>query len=124
MATFVDTVADVAEAYEGFCGLADGTRTFEDPADTYPVLGDVSGPVQLLRQVLDQLSRAHADHRSIAFTDDRIPAVALVLATADKLHQAAEGLDEVGDQVMRTHEASGRITWYTHSSPEPERSRR
>ena len=124
MATFVDTVADVAEAYEGFCGLADGTRTFEDPADTYPVLGDVSGPVRLLRQVLDQLSRAHADHRSIAFTDDRILAVALVLATADKLHQAAEGLDEVGDRVMRTHEASGRITWYTHSSPEPERSRR
>lgn len=124
MATFVDTVADVAEAYEGFCGLADGTRTFEDPADTYPVLGDVSGPVRLLRQVLDQLSRAHADHRSIAFTDDRIPAVALVLATADKLHQAAEGLDEVGDRVMRTHEASGRITWYTHSSPEPGRSRR
>lgn len=124
MAAFVDTVADVAEAYEGFCGLADGTRTFEDPADTYPVLGDVSGPVQLLRQVLDQLSRAHADHRSIAFTDDRIPAVALVLATADKLHHAAEGLDEVGDRVMRAHEASGRITWYTHSSPEPERSRR
>ena len=124
MATFVDTVADVAEAYEGFCGLADGTRTFEDPADTYPVLGDVSGPVRLLRQVLDQLSRAHADHRSIAFTGDRIPAVALVLATADKWHQAAEGLDEVGDRVMRTHEASGRITWYTHSSPEPERSRR
>lgn len=124
MAAFVDTVADVAEAYEGFCGLADGTRTFEDPADTYPVLGDVSGPVQLLRQVLDQLSRAHADHRSIAFTDDRIPAVALVLATADKSHQAADGLDEVGDRVMRTHEASGRITWCTHSSPEPERSRR
>ena len=124
MATFVDTVADVAEAYEGFCGLADGTRTFEDPADTYPVLGDVSGPVRLLRQVLDQLTRSHAEHRTIAFTDDRIPAVALVLATADKLHQAAEGLDEVGDRVMRTHEASGRITWYTHSSPEPERSRR
>ena len=124
MATFVDTVADVAEAYEGFCGLADGTRTFEDPADTYPVLGDVSGAVRLSRQVLDQLSRAHADHHSIALTDDRIPAVALGLATAGKLHQAAEGLDEVGDRVMRTHEASGRITWYTHSSPEPERSRR
>ena len=110
MAALVDTVADAAEAYEGFCGLADGTHTFEDPADKYRVL-DVSRSVRLLRQVLDQLSRAHADHRSIAFTDDRIPAVALVLATADKLHQAADGLDEVGDRVMRTHEASGRITW-------------
>lgn len=111
MAALVDTVADATEAYEGFCGLADGTHTFEDPADKYRVLGDVSGSVRLLRQILDQLSRAHADHRLIAFTDDRIPAVALVLATADKLHQAADGLDEVGDRVMCTHEASGRITW-------------
>lgn len=124
MAAFVDTVADAAEAYEGFCGLADGTRSFEDPADTYRVLGDVSGSVRLLRQALDQLSRAHADHHSITFTDDRIPVVALALATADKLHQTANGLDEVGDWVMRTHEASGRITWYTDSSPEPVRSRR
>lgn len=124
MAAFVDTVADAAEAYEGLCRLADGIRTFEDPADTYRVLGDVSGAVRLSRQVLDQLSRAHADHHSIAFTDDRIPAVALALATADKLHQAADGLDEVGDWVMRTHEASGMITRYTDSSPEPERSRR
>ena len=124
MAAFVDTVADAAEAYEGVCWLADGIRTFEDPADTYRVLGDISGAVRLSRQVLDQLSRAHADHHSIALTDDRIPAVALALATADKLYQAADGLDEVGDWVMRTHEASGLIMWYTDSSPEPKRSRR
>ena len=111
MAAFVGTVADAAEAYEGFCGLADGTHTFEDPADKFRVLGDVSGLVPLLRQVPDQLSRAHAEHRSITFTDDRIPAVALVLASAHKLHRAAAGLDEVGDRVMRTHEASGRIRW-------------
>ena len=111
MAAFVDTVADGAEAYEVLCGLADGTRTFEDPADTYWVLGDVSGSVRLLRQVLDQLSHAYAGHRSIAFTDDRIPAVALVLTTAAEVHHAADGLDEVGDRVTRTHEASGRITW-------------
>lgn len=122
MATFVDPVADAAEAYEGLRGLAHATRAFEDPADTYRVLGEVSGAVRLLRQVLDQLSRAHADHRDIAFTDDRVPAEAVALAAADELHQAADGLDEVADRVMRAHEASGRIAWYT--IPEPERSRR
>ena len=122
MATFVDPIADAAEAYEGLRGLAHATRAFEDPADTYRVLGEVSGSVRLLRQVLDQLSRAHADHRDIAFTDDRVPAEAVAFAAADELHQAADGLDEVADRVMRAHEASGRIAW--HTSPEPERSRR
>lgn len=122
MATFVDPVADAAEAYGALRGLAHATRSFEDPADTYRVLGEVSGSVRLLRQVLDQLSRAHADHRDIAFTDDRVPAEAVALAAADELHQAADGLDEVADRVMRAHEASGGIAW--HTSPGPERSRR
>ena len=104
--------------------MAHATREFEDPADTYRVLGEVSGSVRLLRQVLDQLSRAHADHRDIAFTDDRVPAEAVALAAADELHQAADGLDEVADRVMRAHEASGQIAWHTHTNPEPEPSRR
>lgn len=104
--------------------MAHATRAFEDPADTYRVLGEVSGSVRLLRQVLDQLSRAHAEHRDIAFTDDRVPAEAVALAAADELHQAADGLDEVADRVMRAHEASGRIAWHTHTSLEPERSQR
>lgn len=123
MATFVDPV-DAAEACEGLRGLAHATRVFEDPADTYRVLGEVSGSVRLLRQVLDQLSRAHADHRDIAFTDDRVPAEAVALAAADELHQAADVLDEVADRVVRAHEASGRIAWHTHTNPEPERSGR
>lgn len=124
MATFVDPVADAAEAYEGLRRLAHATRAFEDPADTYRVLGEVSGSVRLLRQVLDLLSRVHADHRDIAFTDDRVPAEAVALVAADELHQAADGLDEVADRVMRAHEASGRIAWHTHTSAMAEQSRR
>ncbi|MDY4491642.1 hypothetical protein [Schaalia hyovaginalis] len=104
MATFVDPVADAAKAYEGLRGLSHATRTFEDPADMYRVLGEVSRSVRLLRQVLDQLSRAHARHRDIAFTDERVPAEALALAATDKLHQAAYSLDEVADREMRAHE--------------------
>lgn len=80
----------------------------------------MSGSLRLLRQVLDQPSRAHADHRAIVFTDDRVPAEAVALA--DELQQAADVLDEVADRVVCAHEASGQITW--HTSPEPERSRR
>ena len=100
MATFVDPVADAAEAYEGLRGLAHATRAFEDPADTYRVLGEVSGSVRLLRQVLDQLSRAHADHRDIAFTDDPSHDVDVVAArdalsevTSESPRRAAEGTD-------------------------------
>lgn len=124
MATLVDPVADAAEAYEGLRGLAHATRAFEDPADTYRVLGEVSASVRMLRQVLDQLSRVHADHRDLAFTDDLSPAAAIALMVADELHQAADGLDEVADRVMRAHEAAGQIAWRTHTSPAPERSRR
>ena len=45
MATFVDPLAGAAEAYEKLRGLAHTTRTFVDPADTYRVLGEMSGSV-------------------------------------------------------------------------------
>ena len=83
MATFDDPVADAAEAYKGLRGLAHVTRTSENPADTYWGLDEVSGSVRLLRQVLDQLSRTHAAHRAIAFTDDGVAAEAVALAEAD-----------------------------------------
>ena len=69
MATFVDPVADAAEACEGLRGLAHTTRLFEDPADTYRGLGEVSGSVRLLRQVLGQLPRAHANRHDLEFND-------------------------------------------------------
>ena len=43
MATFVDPVSDAAEAHEGLRGLTHATRTFENPADTYRVFGEVIG---------------------------------------------------------------------------------
>lgn len=120
VSTFVDPVAEVAEAYAGLRGLAYATRSFENHADTFRVFAGVSGSVQLLRQVLDQVSRAHADHRERAFTDDGLTAKQIALLAADQLHQAADVLDGVEGWVMRAHEASGRIAW--HDQPAPERS--
>ena len=41
MPTFQNPTADAAEASEALRGLAHATRVFEDPADTYAVLGDL-----------------------------------------------------------------------------------
>ena len=54
MPTFQDLTADAAEASEALRGLAHATRVFDDPADTYAVLGDLLAGVRSLRQVLDQ----------------------------------------------------------------------
>lgn len=41
MPTFDDPVADATEASTTLRDLAHATRQFEDPADTYPVIGDL-----------------------------------------------------------------------------------
>ena len=41
MPTFQNPTADAAEASEALRGLAHATRVFEEPADTYTVLGDL-----------------------------------------------------------------------------------
>lgn len=76
-------------------GVAHDTRSFEDPADTFRVLAKMSGSVRLLPQVLDQVSRAYADHRERAFTDDGLAAELVALLAADELPQADDVLDLV-----------------------------
>ncbi|WP_454138049.1 hypothetical protein [Microbacterium paulum] len=55
MPTFENPTADAAEASAALRGLAHVTRVFDNPTDTYPVLGDLLAGVRSLRQVLDQL---------------------------------------------------------------------
>ena len=69
MPTFTDPARDASEAYEALRGLAHATRAFENPADTYAVIGDLLGGLRSLRQVLDQLAPAHLT-RQHHVTDD------------------------------------------------------
>ena len=46
MPTFQNPTADAAEASEALRGLAHATRTFENPADPYTVLGDLLAGVR------------------------------------------------------------------------------
>ncbi|MGB3376134.1 MAG: hypothetical protein WBA87_13470, partial [Microbacterium sp.] len=61
MPTFDNPVEDAMEASAALRGLAHATRTFDNPAETYPVLGELLAGVRSLRQVLDQLAAAHIE---------------------------------------------------------------
>ena len=113
MPTFQNPTADAAEASEALRGLAHATRVFEDPADTYTVLGDLIAGVRSLRQVLDQLATVHAGNQVRAYDDagNQGAGASHALTAATKLRQAAVLLDGVHEQVDAAMSASGRIAW-------------
>ncbi|HMR50650.1 MAG TPA: hypothetical protein PKE40_16280 [Arachnia sp.] len=59
MPTFIDSTADAAEASEALRGLAHASRTFDQPAQMYGVIGDLSSGMRSLHQVLEQLADVH-----------------------------------------------------------------
>ncbi|MGV2984279.1 hypothetical protein ACNPNP_11275 [Microbacterium sp. AGC85] len=114
MPTFQNSTRDAAEASEALRGLAHASRVFEDPADTYTVLGDLLTGVRSLRQVLDQLATAHVTNRVRAYDDagDQTAGATYALAATAELQQAAALLDGVHDRVDAAMAASGRIAWH------------
>ncbi|MFF2267424.1 hypothetical protein ACFVTZ_04115 [Cellulosimicrobium cellulans] len=122
MPTFEAPLADAAEASAALRGLAHATRTFENPAGTYPVIGDLLAGVRSLRQVLDQLAAAHISARAGAYDDagDQAAGATSALAAADELHQAGTLLDTVHDRLDAAMSHSGRIAWHPAPGPAPE----
>ncbi|GAB3633521.1 hypothetical protein GCM10027421_28740 [Microbacterium shaanxiense] len=114
MPTFQNPTTDAAEASEALRGLAHASRVFEDPADTYTVLGDLLAGVRSLRQVLDQLATTHVTNRVRAHDDvgDQTAGATYALAAAADLQQAAALLDGVHQRVDAAMADSGRIAWY------------
>lgn len=126
MPTFQNPTADAAEASEALRGLAHATRMFEDPADTYAVLGDLLAGVRSLRQVLDQLASAHVRNQVRAYDDagNQGAGASHALAAAADLRQAVALLDRVHDQVDAAMGFSGRIAWRpapSEAAPAPAR---
>lgn len=117
MPTFHDPLADAAETSEALRGLAHATRRFDQPADTYPVFGDLLAGIRSLRQVLDQLATAHTTHQARAHDDagNHLVGTHSALAAADELHQAVILLDQVESSLDAAFAHSGRIAWH----PEP-----
>lgn len=122
MPTFDNPLADAAEASEALRGLAHATRTFENPADTYAVIGDLLSGVRSLRQVFDQLATTHLTHQDHAFDDagSHQAGSSDALAASDELHQAGSHLDAALERLDAAAQASGRIAWHpTSHSTEP-----
>lgn len=113
MPTFQNPTADAAEASEALRGLAHASRVFEDPADTYAVLGDLLAGVRSLRQVVDQLATVHAGNQVRAYDDagNQGAGASHALIAAARLRQAAVLLDGVHEQADAAMGASGRIAW-------------
>ncbi|WP_019482641.1 hypothetical protein [Arthrobacter sp. TB 23] len=114
MPTFHNPLADAAEASEALRGLAHASLAFDNPADTYAVLSDLTSGVRSLRQVLDQLANAHLAHRGRAHDDhgDHPSGADRALAASDELHQAGTLLDQVHDRLDTAFGHAGRIAWH------------
>ncbi len=124
MPTFDDPLTDAEEASQALRGLAHATRTFQIPADTYAVIGDLLGGVRSLRQVLHQLAAAHISHSRTARTDTGDPQAGLraAIAAADELHAASVLLDRVETHLDAASQQSGTIVW--HPAPASQASSR
>ena len=114
MPTFFDSTADAAEASEALRGLAHASRTFDQPAQMYGVIGDLSSGMRSLRQVLDQIADVHERKAAHAFNDDgsHEAGVRDALTAAEELHQAANLVDRAYDRLAEGFIAAGRIAWH------------
>ncbi|MBN8883021.1 MAG: hypothetical protein J0H73_11990 [Salana multivorans] len=120
MPTYDNPTIDAAEASEALRGLAHASRVFDQPAEMYGVIGDLSSAMRSLHQVLDQLATNHETRAAFAFNDDgnHDAGVRDALTTAEELRQAARLLDQSYDRLATGFVAAGRIAW--HHDPAPE----
>ena len=117
MPTFFDSTADAAEASEALRGLAHASRTFDQPAQMYGVIGDLSSGMRSLHQVLEQLADVHERKAVHAFNDDgdHTAGVRDALTTAEELRRSARLVDQAYDRLAAGFVVAGRIAWH----PEP-----
>jgi hypothetical protein len=121
MPTFQDPVVDGREASQALRALAHATRTFDDPAQTYDVVGDLLGGLRSLEQVLDQLAFAHTSSDAIARTDDgdQWAGVEEAHAAALALRRASTLVARAGLALDRASQHSGRIAWGSSVAARP-----
>ena len=121
MPTFQDPVVDGEEARQALRALAHATRSFDDPAQTYDVVGDLLSGLRSLEQVLDQLATAHTITEAIARTDDgdHWAGVEEAHAAALALRRASTLVARAGLALDRASQHSGRIAWGSSSAAAP-----
>ncbi|SDG83338.1 hypothetical protein [Microbacterium pygmaeum] len=101
-----------ADASAAMKQLAHATIAIDDPADLYPLVGDLLGSLRSLVQVADQLAHAHMRHRGRARSDDD-PALGGQEAdeTAWALVRVRELLDAAENATELASESAGQVAW-------------
>jgi len=95
-------------------GLAHASRRFDQPADMYGVIGDLSSGMRSLRQALDQIADVHEHKAAHAFNDAGSHGAGArdALAAAEELRKAANLVDRAYDRLAEGFIAAGRIAWH------------
>lgn len=119
MPSFEDPTTDAGELSEAARGLAHATRQFDDPADSYTVLGELQSTLFSLHQSLQQLARLHRELGDRASADDGDEVAGWIHArvAAGRLDSAAEYVDHATDELMAAFAENGRIAWQPVPSP-------
>ncbi|MEU1970797.1 hypothetical protein ABZ477_04010 [Microbacterium sp. NPDC019599] len=107
------TRSAAAAASTAMKGFAQSTITVDNPADLYPLIGELLGSLRSLVQVADQLAHAHMRHRGRARLDDgdatlgahEADGATWALVRARELLDAAEHATDLASQ------DSSRIAW-------------
>jgi len=109
-----------ANASNAMRDLAHATSAIDDPADLYPLIGELLSSLRSLVQTADQLAHAHMRHRGRARSDDGDAALGgqeadgatWALVRARELLDAAEGAAD------RAAQSTGRVAWVPVSKSE------
>lgn len=119
MPSFEDPVADAGELSQAARGLAYASRLFDDPADSYTVLGELQSALISLHQSLQQLAAMHTRLADRASTDagDRADGREHALTAAMRLDTAAVHVDRATDHLMVGFAENGQIAWLPAPSP-------
>lgn len=122
MPTFHDPKQDADELGEAARGLAHASRTFDQPGDSYDVLGSLHYALTSVQQSLAQIGTFHRQHADRAATDDgnREAGREHAEKAAGWSQLAAASLHQVVDLVMCAQGESSRIAWHPDpATPEP-----
>ncbi|EGD44019.1 hypothetical protein NBCG_01607 [Nocardioidaceae bacterium Broad-1] len=123
MPTFTNPRGNAEEARQALRSLAHATRTVDDPADVYDVLGAVTQALASMEQTLHQLGTFHdnlqrRDIRPVV-ADSLRGGRSASYQVSWELNRAAEMARQVGAAVSHAHELEARISY---SRPIPDLS--
>lgn len=121
MDSFNEPLIQASTAFQALNALSGSTTHFDDPAQTYQVIGELLGGVRAFEQVLRQIAAAHTSYERQASTDhgDREAGVQAARAAASELRAAAVLIGQAESRLDAASQHSGRIAWQPNVTERP-----